>query len=619
MKSVLFVCEDNSSINRNISQRCSLSDRWFFGETEIVDIQNKSLNIPLDNHNFRKFVLDNIFTYNTDDLNSIANLLSERCFTNNSNELVISTSYSFGSNCPLLLEGLFENNILVGPGLFLLVLRNVLSKIQDQTELNKYNLFCTWNGVLNNGEFTDMFEDSHENSSFEMINISSVSEEFGFTSALSVETVNSIATLINNKRKSCDWKGICHYIFTLRIFQNGCRTDSEGDKQVGSVTLVSLGEGIKTRLSGQINPWDVVDIAIKEYSGINESNSCMSHFSRYIGDYFNYPESVMLIYRFPFYISPIKPNHAKEIKFILNMMLFHQTIINFISSEINKLNQDSKKSYFQDSFPFLSDYSTTKKTQDSPDLCDFGYDSPTTGHSYYNSSLFFNNELNDAPLPPPNPIPKDKINNYVLSGCPNEINNPSLIDNFSSISFKNGHNYDLFSNSIHDSRTSPNDLKTENDALKQEINMLESSLIDKNEIIIRLEKLIDSRDQIIKQNQETIRMLKQELNNNENKIRELGDKARLNKEELASTNLVQLKNKSQPGLQRPRPSTAAKVLRKSFDYSEATRTKRDEVRTKSKRENFENNAQDFVKNSENLNSSLSGVAKMAFEKYLKKC
>lgn len=618
MKSLLFICEDSSSINHSFNQRLKPGDRWFFGETEIVDKQNNTLNIPLDNHNYRKFELDQIITYDVDELSSIANDLAGQCFLNNSNNLVISTSYSFGNNCPLLLEGSYnEKNTLIGPGLFLLLSRSILSTIQDQSESKRFSLHCSWNGVLNSGEFTDMFEDLHEeNESFDMENLSPINEDFGFTSIFKVESVNSLAAIINSKRKASNWKEICHFIFTFRIFKDFNKIESVKNNQIGSVSLVSLGEGIKTRLSGQISPWNVLEIAIKEYNDPIKSNFCMLEFSRYISNYFEFPDLITIIYRFPFYINPMKLSHGKEIKFILSMMLFHQTLVNFISLEDEKANSTSKDSYVLGHKSILSDYSNTGTDYNSRYLQDFGYDSPIRINLHDKSSFFFNNELNDAPIPAPNPISKNKkisqgfqegsfkYNIFTENEFSPEISkmeeihleeNKDIVENCSNLPIQKN-------------------FKHEYDALIQEINILESTLIDKNEIIIRLEKLIEARDQIIKQNQETIKLLRQNLSNETIKVKELEHKIKMNKGDNLSSNLIQAKQKLPYELQKTRPSTAnSRLASKNSNFFNEVKTTSGEMQN-----NDESNISEYTKKEAVLNSALSGVAKMAFEKFLSK-
>ncbi|OII71713.1 uncharacterized protein cubi_00520 [Cryptosporidium ubiquitum] len=601
MKSLLFVCEDSSSINHSSAQRLKPGDRWFFGETEIIDKQNNALNIPLDNHNYRKFELDQIITYDFDELSSIANDLAEQCFLNNSNNLVISTSYSFGNNCPLLLEGLYnESNTLVGPGLFLLLSRSILTTIQDQSENKRFSLHCSWNGMLNSGEFTDMFEDlSEKNESFDMENLSPISEEFGFTSIFKVESVNSLAAIINAKRKASDWKKICHFIFTFRIFKDFNEIESGKNEQIGSVSLVSLGEGIKTRFSGQISPWNVLEVAMKEYNNPIRSSFCMLQLSRYISDYFEFPDLITIIYRFPFYINPMKLSHGKEIKFVLNMMLFHQTFVDFISLEDEKADYISKVGYIPEAKSVLSDYSNTETNQNSKYLQDFGYDSPIQINSYDKSSFFFNNELNDAPIPPPNPVSKnEKIDlefQEYLSKC-----NIFTENEFSPEKSRMEENKDLVENCSN--LPTQKNLKYEYDALIQEINILENTLIDKNEIIIRLEKLIEARDQIIKQNQETIRLLRQDLNNETTKLKELEQRVKMNKGDNLLNNLIQTKQKLPFGLQRTRPSTAnSRLPSKNLSISNEAKTP-----TVAIQNNDENNISEYTKEEAMLNPALSG-------------
>lgn len=593
MKSLLFVCEDCSSINSNYSQRVKPNDRWFFGETEIVDKQNNALNIPLDNHNYRKFELDKIITYDINELSSIANDLSNQCLLNKSNSMVISTSYSFGNNCSLLLEGSFnESNSLVGPGLFLLISRSILSAIQDQDEAMRLSLHCSWNGVLNSGEFTDMFEDiNRENDSFDMEHLSPISEEFGFTSILKVESVNSLAAIINNKRKSSDWREVCHYIFTLRIFRDFNQVESVKNSQIGSISLVSLGEGIKTRLSGQISPWNVLEMGMKEFDNPIDSSFCMLQFSRYISDYFKSPDLITIIYRFPFYINPMKPSHGKEIKFILSMMLFHQAFVNFIL----------KNDHIVGSKSILSDYSNTDISQNSIYLQDFGYDSPIQITSYDKSSFFFNNELNDAPIPPPNPVSKNELNLGFQKQLP-KLDTSSMRGEFSPEILDMQENKYIIGNN----------LKHEHDALLQEIKILEDTLIDKNEIIIRLEKLIEARDLIIKQNQETIKLLKQDLSNESNKVKELENKMKMIKGDSSFNNSIQIKQKTPLDPQRVRPSTVnSKLSSKDFNSSNV----KSPISTTKSGE--ERNSLEHPKEEAHPNFGFTGVAKMAFEKFLR--
>lgn len=606
MKSLLFVCEDSSSINSNYNQRLKPNDRWFFGETEIIDKPNNALNIPLDHHNYRKFELDKIIMYDFNDLSSIANDLANQCFLNNSNSIVISTSYSFGNNCPLLLEGPFnESNSLVGPGLFLLISRSILSAIHDQDENMRFSLHCSWNGVLNSGEFTDMFEDiNRENDSFDMEHLSPISEEFGFTSILKVESVNSLATIINNKRKASDWKGICHYIFTLRIFRDFNQVESVKNNQIGSISLVSLGEGIKTRLSGQISPWNVLEMGMKEFDNPTDSSFCMQQFSRYISDYFETPELITIIYRFPFYINPIKPSHGKEIKFILSMMLFHQAFLNFIS----------KNGHIMGSKSILSDYSNADVSQNSIYLQDFGYDSPVQITSYDKSSFFFNNELNDAPLPPPTPVSKNEFD----FGSQEHLSKR----NASSASMRNeffpeAQNMQDSKEAMRNNSNFPpqKDLKYENDALLQEIKILEDTLIDKNEIIIRLEKLIEARDHIIKQNQETIKLLKQELSNEANKVKELENRVKAMKGDSSSNDSIQAKQKTPLEPQRVRPPTVNSSKPTSKDFNSNSAVKSSVSTTKSREEAI---SLERSKEEAHPNFAFTGVAKMAFEKFLRK-
>ncbi|KAK9173887.1 hypothetical protein CmeUKMEL1_16310 [Cryptosporidium meleagridis] len=611
MKSLLFVCEDSNSINRNSSRRLRPGDRWFFGETEIIDKQNSALNIPLDNHNYRKFELDQIITYDIEELSLISNNLAEQCFLNSSNNLVISTSYSFGNNCPLLLEGFYnDDNTLIGPGLFLLLSRNILSTIQDQDESNRISLYCSWTGVLNSGDFTDLFEGlNKENDSFDMENLSPISGEFGYTSIFKVESVNSLAAEINSKRKSSNWKEICHYIFTFRIYKDFNEIESGKNNQIGSISLISLGEGIKTRLSGQISPWNALEMAMKEYKGFSKSDFCMLQFSRLISHYFEFPDLITIIYRLPFYINPMKLSHGKEIKFILSMMLFHQTFLNFISIESN-VDSIQKDSYFLASKSMLSESSNTDN-QNSKYLQDFGYDSPIQIGSY-KSSFFLNNELNDAPIPPPNPVSKNEFD-LTFQDHSSEYN--AFIENeFVSETSKieeiySEENRGLEGN-ISNLQTKKN-LKCEYDTLIQEIKMLENTILDKNEIIIRLEKLIDARDQIIKQNQETIMLLKQDLDTETTKVKELEQKIKINKADSFSN---YLNNKKLPlHLQRARPATAnSNLVSKNVSCCNDTEIHIDKTQNKG-----ENNVFHYTQDKTVLSPALTGVAKMALEKFLR--
>ncbi|EAK88828.1 hypothetical protein [Cryptosporidium parvum Iowa II] len=612
MKSLLFVCEDSNSINRNSSQRLKPGNRWFFGETEIIDKQNSALNIPLDNHNYRKFELDQIITYDVDELSLIANNLAEQCFLNSSNNLVISTSYSFGNNCPLLLEGFYnDDNTLVGPGLFLLLSRNILSTIQDQDESNSISLYCSWTGVLNSGDFTDLFEDlNKENDSFDMENLSPISGEFGYTSIFKVESVNSLAAEINSKRKSSNWKEICHYIFTFRIYKDFNEIESGKNNQMGSISLISLGEGIKTRISGQISPWNALEMAMKEYKDPIKSDFCMLQFSRFISHYFEFPDLITIIYRFPFYINPMKLSHGKEIKFILSMMLFHQSFLNFISIE-NNVDSIQKDNYIVAPKSILSS-SSNIDSQNSKYLQDFGYDSPIQIGSY-KSSFFFNNELNDAPIPPPNPVSKNeldlrfqedssKYNIFIENGF---ISETSKIEEI----YSEGNNGDPEGN-ISNLPTKKN-LKCEYDTLIREIKMLENTILDKNEIIIRLEKLIDARDQIIKQNQETIMLLRQDLNTETTKVKELEHKIKMNKGDNFSNHLH---NKKLPlNLQRARPSTVNNnLVSKNVACCNDT-----EIHIGKTQNKDENNVFQYTQDEAVLSPVLTGVAKMALEKFLR--
>ncbi|KAH8581782.1 uncharacterized protein ELE39_001912 [Cryptosporidium sp. chipmunk genotype I] len=609
MKSLLFVCEDSYSIDRNSNQRLRPGDRWFFGETEIIDKQNSTLNIPLDNHNYRKFKLDHIITYDFDELSLIANNLAEQCFLNNSNNLVISTSYSFGNNCPLLLEGFYnDDNTLVGPGLFLLLSRGILSTIQNQNESNRFSLYCSWSGVLNSGEFTDMFEDlNKEKDSFDMENLSPISGEFGYTSIFKVESVNSLAAAINVKRKASDWKDICHYIFTFRIFKDFNEMESGKNNQIGSVSLVSLGEGIKTRLSGQISPWNVLEMAMREYKSPAESNFCMLQFSRFISYYFEFPDLITIIYRFPFYINPMKLSHGKEIKFILSMMLFHQSLVNFISLENENANCMPKDSYILGPKSILSNCSNTE-TRNSKYLEDFGYDSPIQIGSY--KPFFFNNELNDAPIPPPNPVSKnEKID---LEFEENSSKHNVFIENEFALA-KSKIDEIYLEENISNLPTQKN-LKYEHDVLIKEIKMLENTILDKNEIIIRLEKLIDARDQIIKQNQETIMLLRQDLNNETTKVKELEHKIKTNKGDGFSNHFMQNKQKLSLQSQRARPSTAnGKLVSKNLNHCNDMKIPINTAQSKD-----ENNVFQCTKDQTLLSPALTGVAKMALEKFLRK-
>ncbi|KAJ1604955.1 hypothetical protein OIY81_3620 [Cryptosporidium canis] len=606
MKSLLFVCEDSSSINSSYIQKSRPGDRWFFGETEIIDQQNSALNIPLDNHNYRKFELDKIITYDINELSSIANDLADQCFINESDSIVISSSYSFGNNCPLLLEGSFnENNALVGPGLFLLISRSILSNINDQGENAGLSLYCSWNGILNSGEFTDMFEDlTKGNESVDMDNLSPISEEFGLTSVLKVESVNSLASIINNKRKTIDWKEVCHYIFTFRIFRDFNQVGSTNNNQVCSISLVSLGEGIKTRLSGQTNPWNALEMGMKELDSPLDSNFCMIQLSRYVNDYLEFPDLITIIYRFPFYISPIKPSHGKEIKFILSMLLFHQTFVNFISRNRHLVGSKS----------MLSDYSHPEFSQNSIFLQDFGYDSPIQITSYDKSSLFFN-ELNDAPIPPPNPISKGKTDFETQEYLYNR--NISIRSEFApDMQTLEEINLNGESDMMRNQSNCPpiGSLKYEHDALIQEIKILEGTLIDKNEIIIRLEKLIEARDQIIKQNQETIKLLKHDLNSEMSKVKELESKIKMSKGDGSLNHLGQNKHKFPLEPQRIRPSTAiSKLTSMNSNFDSAINTPTNKIKNKD-----EKIVSEYQKEEANLNSSLTGVAKMAFDKFLRK-
>ncbi|KAH8740962.1 hypothetical protein FG386_002508 [Cryptosporidium ryanae] len=510
MKSFLLVCSDDSPNNDNVTG-LKRGDRWFFGENEIINASDRILNIPLDNYNYKKFSFDSIITNKISDLTDVSAEITRTFFSEMGNKLIISTPYSFGTSCPYLLEGTFNNNKLVGPGILLLTLKNIFSYSQEFDEGRKYDIFCTWNGITNNGGFVDFFENVDIYTS-EMIQMSPISNEFGYCKGLLVSSVNTLASIINEIRNSYIWKDTCHYIFTIRLSNkhNHYGNTLNADINLSSITLVSLGEGVKTKLSGQVSPWDVLDLLIRDFDNL-ESGKNVYNLATYLNDFLVYPKLITLIYRFPHYIDPYIPRHAKEIKHILGLMLFHEKFIEFFKSENRYLTKslDSggdhefvKKDNIR---TFRNEFKVKNNYNNSNNLINFleGPDS------------LFSREESDAPTPPPNPIKKGNIDENNVS--------PVFFENYIRYSkidepFFNSNDIEYDTYKVESTEKGNvgseqvDDLVNEISALKQEMSVLETALVNKNEIIVRLEKLLEGRDSIIKHNQETIKTLKEQVN-----------------------------------------------------------------------------------------------------------
>lgn len=621
MRSFLFVCDEDFRSKKVYSnRRTKSSDRWFFGDDEIINKRDKCLNIPLDPHNYRKVTFDDIITYGVDDLTFLASEFVKDYFSNK-NELIISTSYTFGNNCPLLLEGLFDcNNNLIGPGLFLLISKNILTKIQESNIHNNCTLHCTWNGISNNGNFVDMFENLNTNNdSIDMIPMSPINETFGFCRSLRIRSINSLASTINEKRKAQNWRDISHYVFTIRLFDNFDDKNIVNDNCLGSITLISLGEGIKTKLSGQNSPWDVLDIAIKN-SDQNDLNLSMNNFSNYISDFFFYPQQISVVYRLPFFISSLVPNHSKEIKFILNLMLFHQTLLDFFSQK--NLENSYKKNSFFDSIENNLIGNKNLSMGNTFNSQDYGYDISNPIDSPDESSIFFQ-ELNDAPVPPPDPINKidNPLDSVILPNFSSKLTHLESEDELCHTPIENENCLEY--NRVNQHSASEldilkmNNLKEEISALRQEMNILENTLIDKNEIIIRLEKLIDARDNIIRQNQEVIKSLKQDLLNESLKTEELKNKLKTPLKSTLNTDSLQERQKSASAFPKNRPSTANSVLLRKEKESnvsvESRGTKKEKIDFEKK---LETSTRTSIEQVALDKTSFSGVARMALEKFI---
>ncbi|KAK6590931.1 hypothetical protein RS030_111686 [Cryptosporidium xiaoi] len=605
MKSFIFVCDSNSSSTSNISGS-KRGGRWFFGENEIINKDDKTLNIPLDNYNYKKFSFDDIITNKIDDLTKIASELTHLFFSEMGNRLIISTPYSFGANCPHLLEGSFNNNKLVGPGMLLLILKNIILYSKKINEGDKYNIFCTWNSVTNKGDFIDFF-DNVDICTSEMIQMSPINDSFGYCKGLLVSSINLLASIINEKRNSHIWRDTCHYIFTIRLCnKHECKLDT--DINPSSITLVSLGEGIKTKLSGQALPWDVLDLLIRGLHNFGPGKN-MYNLASYLNSFFIYPDLITLIYRFPYDIDPSVQRHANEIKYILSLMLFHEKFVEFFKSDDHSLTKNTnsmnisefvKKDYIH---TFQNELQKENYYNDSDDLIDFSGE----------PDLMFSHEISDAPTPPPNPIKKTNVHasDNVLSTFSANRTNYSTIDELSLNPNDTDYNYNIVSNEKGNLDSKKiNDLMNEIYALKQEMKSLESVLIDKNELIVRLEKLLEGRDNIIKHNQETIKTLMEQVS----EINIVDSEKKLKTIKHVSNNSTKAKHRITQ-IESVRPSTADCNIQGEIKRSENLfRAELDDRIVESGTEELkkENTGRQHRPKTTNF----SGVAKMAFEKFI---
>ncbi|OII76377.1 hypothetical protein cand_011350 [Cryptosporidium andersoni] len=644
MKSLILICEDNrdsKNIRLQQNRKYINSNRWFFGEQNILDRDEAIVNVPIDNHNYRKFYFDSIIIYQNEELQELASKLSSSALLNNSSSIILSTSYRFGDKCPILLEGLFDdNNILYGPGLMLLIVKIFLGNISGH--LNQtYYVGCTWNGITNSGKFVDLLDNLNNNRQditdndilFAEASISPSNDDFGYTSCLIIRSVNSLAECLHKCRNLSDWKSICHYWFTVRLFEYNSNDEADHFSLTSSVTLMSLGEGLKSRISGQVNPWDTLETILNLYYGksdIIDDNLSMKKLVIMVKDYLDYLKSqdfrcdfVTLLYRLPYALDPNISSHSKEVRFLLPLMLHHESISNLkkqtesstlIYHKGYEYDHDTTN-YSNEESKYLSVYeysaardSSCYSAQDerSIEISEYGYDYVSPIQSPRKSPLYY--EEDDAPTPPPYPILDSESQiNY------SENNSMKIVDD---IYNKVNENYLYRLSEIDVDKETIEQLKDETHKLKQELKIFEDTLLDKNELIVRLEKLLDTRDIIIKQHIETIDKLKKEILKKDKEIKTLSSKLAIIQKYKKERSSFNEKVVPDYNITAKKLSTAANTSSKqSIDIQSARLSGEDfEDNNSLKKEKQSENLNEFNQYSNNAN--LSNVAMMALQKYI---